>query len=50
MTLFLIASIALLAPRIGTEFLPSMDEGQFQVYVKMPRGAGFRRRRSRRSP
>lgn len=33
-----VATLAYLAPRMGSEFLPSFDEGQLQVSVQMPRG------------
>ncbi len=32
-----------LAPRIGTEFMPSQDEGTFTVEVELPEGASFER-------
>jgi HAE1 family hydrophobic/amphiphilic exporter-1 len=32
-----------LAPRIGTEFMPSQDEGTFTVDVELPEGASFER-------
>ncbi|WP_339149447.1 MULTISPECIES: efflux RND transporter permease subunit [unclassified Sutcliffiella] len=32
-----------LAPRIGTEFMPSQDEGTFTVGVELPEGASFER-------
>ncbi|KMJ58000.1 hypothetical protein AB685_14345 [Bacillus sp. LL01] len=32
-----------LAPRIGTEFMPSQDEGTFSVDVELPEGASFER-------
>lgn len=32
-----------LAPRIGTEFMPSQDEGTFTIDVELPEGASFER-------
>ncbi|HYF79738.1 MAG TPA: efflux RND transporter permease subunit [Symbiobacteriaceae bacterium] len=43
----LLAAVAMLAgslalvPRIGTEFMPAMDEGQFTIAVKMPPGTSL---------
>ena len=36
--LLLVASLVVVGPRLGTEFLPEMDEGQLRISVKMPRG------------
>lgn len=36
--LVLVATMLFMWPRIGSEFLPSFDEGQLQVTIQMPRG------------
>ena len=41
-TLVLVGSIAL-APKIGTEFMPTQDEGMFTIDVELPEGASFER-------
>ncbi len=35
---FILALSLLMVPIIGTEFLPTLDEGQIRVNIKMPRG------------
>jgi len=37
-TAVLVVSLLWIGPKVGTEFLPAMDEGQFQVSIEMPKG------------
>lgn len=37
-TVALAVSLGWLGPKIGTEFLPAVDEGQFRVSIEMPKG------------
>jgi hydrophobic/amphiphilic exporter-1 (mainly G- bacteria), HAE1 family len=37
----MLAGSLALVPRIGTEFMPAMDEGQFTIAVKMPPGTSL---------
>lgn len=37
----MVGSLAILAPEIGTEFIPEMDEGTFTVSVKLPSGTSL---------
>lgn len=37
-TAALAASLLWIGPKLGTEFLPAMDEGQFRISVEMPKG------------
>jgi HAE1 family hydrophobic/amphiphilic exporter-1 len=38
-----LAGSLFLAPRVGTEFMPSQDEGTFTIDVELPEGASFER-------
>src|SRR5690606_10831126 len=45
-TAALAASLLWIGPKLGTEFLPAMDEGQFRSLSKCPKGPSWPRPRT----